>query len=167
MASGKNHDLSILVCTPIVGILSSYYTLSLELAIIASSAHLLGGFYLSPDLDLRSKPYKRWGWLRWIWIPYQKSIPHRSFLSHAPILGTTLRLGYLTTFVLAFCYLGWIIIWSLFPDSNSIQIQLEITWKKAIVFLVALELSALNHLLLDGLLIPLPKKIKEILAKGK
>jgi hypothetical protein len=31
---------------------------------------------------------------------------------------------------------------------------------KAIAFLVGVELSALNHLLLDGLLLPLPNSIK-------
>jgi hypothetical protein len=31
---------------------------------------------------------------------------------------------------------------------------------KAIAFLVGIELSALNHLLLDGLLVPLPSGVK-------
>jgi hypothetical protein len=33
-------------------------------------------------------------------------------------------------------------------------------WQKAIAFLVGVELSDLNHLLLDGLLLPLPDSIK-------
>jgi hypothetical protein len=41
------------------------------------------------------------------------------------------------------------------------QIEWAITWEKAIAFLVGVELSALNHLLLDGLLIPLPDGIKQ------
>jgi hypothetical protein len=32
---------------------------------------------------------------------------------------------------------------------------------KAIAFLVGIELSALNHLLLDGLLLPLPQGLKD------
>jgi uncharacterized metal-binding protein len=36
-----------------------------------------------------------------------------------------------------------------------------INWEKAIAFLVGVELSALNHLLLDGLLIQLPQGIKK------
>jgi hypothetical protein len=36
-----------------------------------------------------------------------------------------------------------------------------ITWHKAIAFLVGVELSALNHLLLDGLLLPLPASVKQ------
>jgi uncharacterized metal-binding protein len=85
MASGKNHDKSIYFATPLVGILSGYY-LSPMLGLIAASSHLLGGLYLSPDLDLKSLPWKRWGILRVIWIPYQR-IPHRHWLSHAPLLA--------------------------------------------------------------------------------
>ena len=73
MASGKNHDKSIYFATPIVLGVGWHY-LGLELGIIAASAHLLGGLYLSPDLDLKSKPFKRWGVLRLLWIPYQKLI---------------------------------------------------------------------------------------------
>jgi uncharacterized metal-binding protein len=114
------------------------------------SAHCLGGLYLSPDLDLVSKPYKRWGWLRWIWIPYQKYIPHRSPLSHAPIIGSIIRLLYLAALLLPF--------WFIFPGLR--QVEWAITWQKAIAFLVGVELSALNHLLLDGLLKPLPASVK-------
>jgi hypothetical protein len=38
--------------------------------------------------------------------------------------------------------------------------QWAIGWEEAISFLVGVELSALNHLLLDGLLLPLPDGIK-------
>ena len=149
MASGKNHDRSILFTSPVVAIVVGSY--SLELGIVAASAHLLGGLYLSPDLDLVSKPYKRWGWLRWIWVPYQKAIPHRSPLSHAPVLGSTIRLLYLAAFLLP--------MWVIFPGLQ--QVDWAITWNKAIAFLVGVELSALNHLLLDGLLLPLPASVKQ------
>jgi uncharacterized metal-binding protein len=100
MASGKNHDRSILFASPVVAIVVGSH--SLELGIVAASAHLLGGLYLSPDLDLLSKPYKRWGWLRWIWIPYQKLIPcHRHWLSHGVIVGSIVRLLYLAAVVFA------------------------------------------------------------------
>jgi uncharacterized metal-binding protein len=149
MASGRNHDRSILFATPIIGIIGVSH--SLELGIIAASAHLLGGLYLSPDLDLRSAPYKRWGWLRWIWIPYQRFIPHRSPLSHAPVIGSLIRLAYLSLWLSA--------LWVIFPGLQ--QVEWMITWQKAITFLVGVELSALNHLLLDGLLLPLPDGIKQ------
>jgi uncharacterized metal-binding protein len=152
MASGRNHDRSILFTTPIIGIIGVSY--SLELGIVAASAHLLGGLYLSPDLDLVSRPYKRWGWLRWIWIPYQKLIPcHRHWLSHGVIVGSIVRLLYFAALLLP--------LWVIFPGLQ--QVEWAMTWQKAIALLVGVELSALNHLLLDGLLLPLPAAVKQVL----
>jgi len=49
-----------------------------------------------PDLDLHSVQYKRWGPLL-LWIPYQNSTP--SLLSHGLIVGTTLRVLYLASWL--------------------------------------------------------------------
>lgn len=57
-------------------------------------ATLFSGWMLSPDLDLDSSIYHRWGPLRYLWWPYQKAIPHRSGLSHSYVLGPLLRLLY-------------------------------------------------------------------------
>jgi uncharacterized metal-binding protein len=150
MASGKNHDRAILFTSPIVGIIGVSH--SLELGIIAGVAHLLGGLYLSPDLDLKSIPFKRWGVLRVLWLPYQKLIPcHRHWLSHGVIVGSVVRLLYLAALLLP--------LWLVFPGLQ--QIEWAITWQKAIAFFLGVELSALNHLLLDGLLIPLPASVKQ------
>jgi uncharacterized metal-binding protein len=152
MASGKNHDKSIYFASPVVLIVGCYQ-FGLEMGSIAASAHFLGGLWLSPDLDLISRPYKRWGLLRWIWIPYQRIIPHRSPLSHAPVLGSVIRLLYLGVWLSP--------LWLMFPGLS--QVQWAVSWNKALAFLVGVELSALNHLLLDGLLIPLPKGMKKAL----
>ncbi len=149
MASGRNHDRSILFTSPIVGIIGVSY--SIELGIVAASAHLVGGLYLSPDLDLISKPFKRWGVLRVLWLPYQKLIPcHRHWLSHGVIVGSVVRLLYLAAFLLP--------LWFIFPGLQ--QVQWDITGEKLIAFFLGVELSALNHLLLDGLLLPLPASVK-------
>jgi uncharacterized metal-binding protein len=152
MASGKNHDRSILFTSPVVAIVVGSH--SLELGIVAASAHLLGGLYLSPDLDLKSIPFKRWGVLRVLWLPYQKLIPcHRHWLSHGVIVGSVVRLLYLAALLLP--------MWFIFPGLQ--QVKWMITWEKAIAFWVGVELSALNHLLLDGLILPLPKSVKRSL----
>ena len=149
MASGKNHDRAILFATPIIGIIGVSY--SLELGVVVASAHLLGGLYLSPDLDLVSKPFKRWGVLRVLWFPYQKLIPcHRHWLSHGIIVGSVVRLLYLAALLLP--------LWVIFPGLQ--QVEWDISFGKAIAFFLGIELSALNHLLLDGLLLPLPTSIK-------
>ncbi len=150
MASGKNHDRAILFASPVVLVVGCYQ-FGLELGIIAGASHFLGGYWLSPDLDIKSRPFLRWGVLKIIWLPYQRLIPHRSPLSHAPVLGSLIRLVYL-----AACLLP---LWLLFPDLQ--RVQWAVDWVKVAAFLVGVELSALNHLLLDGLLLPLPTAVKQ------
>lgn len=53
--------------------------------IIFSLAYLFGTFFLSPDLDVKSGPYNRWGVFKIIWLPYQ-FFGHRGILHH-PVLG--------------------------------------------------------------------------------
>jgi uncharacterized metal-binding protein len=151
MASGKNHDRSILFATPIVlAVGASQF--GLEVGVIAAASHFLGGYWLSPDLDIKSRPFLRWGVLKIIWLPYQRFIPHRSPLSHAPVLGSALRLLYLAV--------GLLPVWLTFPGLSQVQWS-GVNWSNAIAFLVGVELSALNHLLLDGLLLPLPLGVKQ------
>jgi uncharacterized metal-binding protein len=133
-----------------VVLIAGCYQFGLELGTIAAAAHFLGGYWLSPDLDIKSRPFLRWSILRFIWIPYQRLIPHRSPLSHTPVLGSVFRLAYLAAWLSP--------LWLLFPDLQ--RMQWEIDWGKAAAFLVGVELSALNHLLLDGLLLPLPEGVK-------
>ncbi len=149
MASGKIHDRAILFASPVVLVVGCYQS-GLELGIIAGASHFLGGYWLSPDLDIKSRPFLRWGILKIIWIPYQRLIPHRSPLSHSPVLGSLIRLVYLATWL---CPL-----WFVFPDLQLVQWAMD--WGKVAAFLVGVELSALNHLLLDGLLLPLPERVK-------
>jgi uncharacterized metal-binding protein len=149
MASGINHDRAILFASPLVLVVGGYQ-FGLELGIIAGASHFLGGYWLSPDLDIKSRPFLRWSVLRFIWVPYQRLIPHRSPLSHAPVLGSLIRLVYLGAWLSP--------LWLIFPSLQ--QVQWAVDWGKVAAFLVGVELSALNHLLLDGLLIPLPRVVK-------
>ena len=75
--------------------------------VIALSAGALAGLILTPDLDvddgcISNRIVRRttnrpiaWMWARF-WRPYGLLIPHRSRLSHMPLLGTALRLAYLS-----------------------------------------------------------------------
>jgi uncharacterized metal-binding protein len=74
--------------------------------IVSVSIGCLSGVLLSPDLDVDSGyigislaklffgSIFKWIW-KWIWKPYAILVPHRSHLSHVPVLGTSLRLLYL------------------------------------------------------------------------
>jgi uncharacterized metal-binding protein len=151
MASGRNHDRAITVTTPIM-LAAAIASGHADVGIIATAAYYLGGMYLSPDLDLVSRPFKRWGLLRFIWLPYQRLIPrHRHWLSHGPVIGSIVRLLYLAALVSP--------MWVLFPGLQQVRWS-GVTLPNAMAVFCGVELSALNHLLLDGLLIPLPKWLK-------
>lgn len=62
---------------------------------LVSAGILFGALWLSPDLDLDySRPYRRWGPLRFIWWPYAQVFSHRG-LSHHWFVGPASRLLYL------------------------------------------------------------------------
>jgi uncharacterized metal-binding protein len=157
MASGRNHDRAITITTPVIlaaGIASGHA----DAGIIATVSYYLAGMYLSPDLDLISRPYKRWGCLRWLWLPYQRLIPrHRHWISHGPVIGSAVRLVYLAALVSP--------LWFFLPGLQQVQWS-GVTAPNTMAVFCGVELSALNHLLLDGLLIPLPKWLKRRLKGG-
>ncbi len=95
MPSGRTHDLITFALAPPTFIGAQYYFGSdLLTSGIATVAMLFSGLMFGPDLDLDSKPYRRWGPLRFIWKPYQMALSHRSRLSHGLVLGTILRVLY-------------------------------------------------------------------------
>lgn len=74
--------------------------------VIALSSGALAGLILTPDLDVddgcisneivRENAGRPLGFLWAVyWKPYSRLIPHRSVLSHLPLLGTLIRLAYL------------------------------------------------------------------------
>lgn len=58
-------------------------------------AYLFSGLWLSNDLDINSRIYRRWGPLRFLWYPYQRLVAHRSWISHGLVVGPVVRLLYL------------------------------------------------------------------------
>ena len=95
MPSGRTHDRITLWALPLVTGVTFWQTNSGNLTLLVVGGFLFGGLMFGPDLDIYSRPYQRWGFLRFIWLPYQKSLRHRSLFSHGPIIGTTLRVVYL------------------------------------------------------------------------
>ncbi|NJR51483.1 MAG: metal-binding protein [Leptolyngbyaceae cyanobacterium CSU_1_3] len=99
MPSGRTHDSITLWSLPVVAGLTFVQTQNGNLTLIVSGSFLFGGLMFGPDLDIYSQQYKRWGVLRWIWLPYRKQVRHRSFLSHGAIVGTVLRICYLSVWL--------------------------------------------------------------------
>ena len=131
-------------------------TQSGNLTLLVSGGFLFGGLMFGPDLDIYSKQYQRWGWLRWIWLPYQKSLRHRSFLSHGPIVGTTLRLLYLAAWlgivgilILKIAQVGWGVGWSWRPTVQFLRASITHYSAEWIALYLGLELGAVSHIVSD------------------
>ena len=99
MASGRSHDRATWLLALPFGLLC-WPWLGLAGVGVGGLSFLLGGLLLSPDLDTRSNPTRRWGPLRLLWWPYRRCLSHRSLVSHCPLLGTAGRLTYLAARVL-------------------------------------------------------------------
>lgn len=105
MPDGKTHTFATLLVAGAAGYGSYHYHYLAMPQALALAGGVLAGLILSPDLDvdgftmsnyyasgLGRLPAMTW-WL--LWRPYAWVVPHRSPLSHWPLLGTVLRLGYL------------------------------------------------------------------------
>ena len=150
MASGRVHDRATRWLALPFGLLWAP-SLGERGVLVAGLAFLVGGLWLSPDLDTHSKATQRWGPLRGLWFPYRQLIRHRSLLSHSPFLGTAGRLLYLggllaiTAVVLA----------SLLGNGSARlgTVAMEIWTRHRSLLLAAVigvEASGWLHLLLDG-----------------
>jgi uncharacterized metal-binding protein len=97
MPGARTHD-AITVVTA-AGAIGAYWkmvpTPDWTQAALFVAPYLFAGFACAGDLDLKSAEYRRWGPLRFLWLPYQKLVPHRSWVSHGLILGGLLRAFYL------------------------------------------------------------------------
>ena len=157
MASGREHDRTILLgCAPCGLALMPW--LGLEAGLIGAGAFLVGGLWLSPDLDTLSRPLQRWGPLRWIWWPYRQLVPHRSLFSHGPLIGMALRL----LWVLSCTLLGWLLLGLMLQALVGLQLaspgelanqlfrNAKAHPRNPLAIGLGLEASVWLHLLLDG-----------------
>ena len=159
MASGRSHDRATWLLSLPFGLLWWPW---LGLAGVASAAggFLAGGLWLSPDLDTRSNPSRRWGPLALLWWPYRRGLRHRSLLSHSPLLGSAFRLVYLGVVVMALSALlsplG-------APGPGSLLEAGRGLWSQQrpllVAALVGVEASSWLHLLQDGDPLPRPPRL--------
>jgi uncharacterized metal-binding protein len=156
MPSGRTHDRITLVSLPLVAGLTLLLSQDSSYTLALSGSFLFSGLMFGPDLDIYSCQFRRWGCLRWLWIPYQKAIRHRSFFSHGPVLGTTLRLIYLGCWLLLLG--GFVVaigtyIYKISWDGQQVMNVVELTWQRhwqiATCVWIGLELGAMSHSLSD------------------
>ena len=153
MPSGVTHDRITLWILPLVTGITYGLTRSGELSLILAGGFLFSGMMFGPDLDINSIQYKRWGIFKPIWLPYRKFMPHRSILSHGPIIGTCIRLLYLFLiiaiagiFAVAIAQLIWGFDWNWQDFVREKFTLLRNQYRQeTIVFLIGLEVGAMSH----------------------
>jgi len=140
MSTGKAHATASVLAAPAMG-LTLIFLVTPEIGVGAFLGCLLG-VVLTPDLDqitisksewwiVRYVPVVGWLWMA-LWDLYARLIPHRSFWSHAPIVGTAGRLLYLGTIAS--------LRWSVLP-------MLSIVWVQGAI--LGLAASDTIHCLMD------------------
>jgi uncharacterized metal-binding protein len=170
MASGRAHDRATTVLALPFGLLWGP-SLGAPGVAIASLAFLVGGLWLSPDLDTHSRATARWGPLRQLWWPYRRLLRHRSLVSHSPVLGSAGRLAYL---------LGVLALLTLLlgaapgpplplpPPAAWPELAARLWHTQPLFMLCALtglEASSWLHLLQDGDPLPRPPRVLRWLGK--
>ncbi|MBD1870256.1 metal-binding protein [Cyanobacteria bacterium FACHB-471] len=156
MPSGRTHDRITLWTLPVLAGLTLAIARNSTITLIICAGFLFGGLMFGPDLDVLSIHYKRWGWLRWIWIPYRGSMKHRSIWSHGPIIGTTVRVLYLSVWLTFLGLLGLALInevlrvgWTWNGIGQSLQRSFQRYTIEWLLFCLGLELGALSHYVAD------------------
>ena len=156
MPSGHTHDRITLWSLPAVAGLTFSLTRSSNLTLLVSGSFLFGGLMFGPDLDIYSCQYQRWGWFKLIWLPYQKNLRHRSLWSHGPLIGTALRILYLSTWIAVFGTLGLAIAEKFGPPGLTWEDVVVGCWRSIsenpieyLAVYIGLELGAMSHYLSD------------------
>jgi uncharacterized metal-binding protein len=164
MPAGQTHDRITVWSLPIMGGITLGVTQSSHLTLWAAAGFLFGGLMFGPDLDIYSRQYQRWGWFRWIWLPYRKMMRHRSLLSHGPLIGTSFRVFYLAGwiglaatigFALAYGWQHWqghavapiATLWGDFNNQSTRWFQQH--QASAIALAIGLEAGAISHSISD------------------
>ena len=149
MGSGLEHDNSTKIFSVLYGLVIGL-TIDFRSGICGGIAFLIGGLWLSPDLDIKSKPLQRWGILKIIWWPYRKLIRHRSVFSHGPIIGSFIRISYLISLIVFLTFMS--------KNQNYLYTATQVNmWreiyssylKEILVILGGIELSAWIHMIQD------------------
>jgi len=136
MCSGKTHDSITYLTAPLVGGLCFAVTNDIDQTLLFTGSFLFSGLMFGPDLDCKSIQVKRWGQLKWIWKPYQHLIPcHRHPLSHGFLLGTIVRLLYMSPVVYLVC----------------VSFEIPFSWTIASLIFWGLETGAMSHSIADQL----------------
>jgi len=175
MPSGTTHDRITLWSLPWIVFATYLVTHNGELTLLMAGGFFFSGLMFGPDLDIYSTQYKRWGILRWIWLPYRKLFRHRSLFSHGLIIGTLIRLIYLflMIFVIAIFLVAIAQLLFGFPWNwqklflNAIDSLINEYAPEALSLWLGLELGAMSHSLSDWIGSAAKKQRKKAIESTK
>lgn len=157
MPSGRTHDRITFWSVPLVSGIAYFLTQNGKLTLILAGGFLFSGLMFGPDLDIYSVQYKRWGWFRWIWIPYRSAIRHRSQLSHGLLIGTILRLLYISLIILILSgmvaaiayFFGYVNFQSVINSQKPFPVWNQTYTQALLALIIGLELGAMSHSISD------------------
>jgi uncharacterized metal-binding protein len=138
MPNGRTHDIITAVIAPVVAGVSYFITKDLKTTGIVFACYLFASLMFNGDLDANTRPYNRWFILKMIWIPYQLMFHHRSVLTHGLVIGTAVRILYISIIP--------IIILSFKGDLNIIR---SIDMHLLLLLFIGLESGAAVHTIAD------------------
>ncbi len=117
------------------------------------AAYIFSGFYLSSDLDTKSVAIKRWGVFKFLWYPYQRLVPHRSWVSHGIGVGPIVRAVYFAAalWLFARCALWLIDEWIIPVNRDSLILAVAVDLAKVVFLHRRWAEWALGGLVLGGL----------------
>jgi uncharacterized metal-binding protein len=129
----------------IAAVLSVYYSgihhLSPVQLLVIGLGFYIGTEFVTPDLDIDSSAYKRWGRLRFIMLPYKWLFKHRQS-SHNILYGAIVRILYITAIIAV----SYFLIFKSLPLEN-ILFPIYI-----IIFLGGIIAANALHVILDSIL---------------
>jgi uncharacterized metal-binding protein len=138
MPNGKTHDIITVVAAPVVAVASYYLTKNLLTTGLILGCYLFASFMFNGDLDTNSAPYNRWWVFKMIWIPYQLMFHHRSVFTHGLVIGTIIRVLYLSIIPII-----------IFSFKGDLHIVKAINWHLLFQICVGLEAGAAIHTIAD------------------
>ena len=169
MPSGKTHDLLTYASTAGAVYCLWHFNLinNFNCLMLFTLASLFGGLMFGPDLDTKSIQYKRWGPLKFIWLPYQ-AFGHRSkkSQSHDALFGPFIRIIYFFCAIICLTIFA-AGIFSIFNKKLSLSFLIslinfifQIPTKYQIYFLCGLWFGNIVHYLADWVWEFMPRWVK-------
>jgi len=162
MPGDATHIRAALAACVIGAIVMYSYDVAILTMIYIAIIFMFGTMYVSPDLDINSKPYQRWGTFRLLWKPYTDYVPHRGKLSHNIIIGPIMLCIWMTLIVgivIAFFMIFWVpfiepmiaALGNMVDQIVSLKIEKD-TWYMFVGFYGIIVAAQMFHIIMDHLM---------------